>query len=103
MAEHAPGYYAYLLRMWRTGPQGPWRASLEDAETGERIGFGSLAEAFGYLRAKAHGPMADRDDVALRGGSIYACTPLDVDTHSRAKEADDEQDPQEFGTQARER
>ena len=63
MAEHAPGYYAYLLRMWRTGPQGPWRASLEDAETGERIGFGSLAEAFGYLleRAEEIQPSASKD------------------------------------------
>ena len=38
--------------MWRMGPQGPWRASLEDAETGERIGFGSIAGACAYLLEK---------------------------------------------------
>ncbi len=52
MTVDAPRYYAYLFRMWRTGPQGPWRASLEDVDTGERIGFDSIAEAFAYLLEK---------------------------------------------------
>jgi hypothetical protein len=47
-----PGYYAYLIRLWRTGLDGPWRASLEDARTGERIGFSGLSEAFAYLLSK---------------------------------------------------
>jgi hypothetical protein len=53
MPESTQEYYAYLLRMWRTGSDGPWRASLEDAQTGERVGFSSLAEACSYLRARA--------------------------------------------------
>ncbi len=42
-------YYAYLIRLWRTEPDGPWRAGLEDARTGERLGFRGLSEAFAYL------------------------------------------------------
>jgi hypothetical protein len=45
-------YYAYLIRLWRTGPDGPWRTSLEDAKTGERIGFGDLSQAYAYLLDK---------------------------------------------------
>jgi hypothetical protein len=44
-------YHAYLLRLWHTRPDGRWRASLEDAQTGERIGFGSLDEVYAYLVA----------------------------------------------------
>ena len=43
-------YHAGLLRLWRDGPGGPWRASLQDAESGERIGFADLAHLFAYLR-----------------------------------------------------
>jgi len=48
--EKQSDYYAYLLRLWREeGPEENWRASLENARTGERIGFASLADVFGYL------------------------------------------------------
>lgn len=45
-------YVAYLLRLWRTGDGGApaWRASLEDAHTGSRIGFADLQSLFDYLR-----------------------------------------------------
>ena len=52
-------YLSYLLRMWRMecGGEGTvhtngrleWRASLESARTGERVGFGSLEELFSFL------------------------------------------------------
>jgi len=42
-------YFAYLIRLWRAEPDGPWRASLEDAKTGERLGFADLAQACAYL------------------------------------------------------
>ena len=63
-------YMCYLLRLWcargddeatcggygdsfhGTGRQG-WRASLESPHTGERLGFGSLEDLFGFLRARA--------------------------------------------------
>lgn len=42
---------SYLLRLWRI--QGSeslgWRASLENAETGKRIGFPGLEALFAYL------------------------------------------------------
>jgi hypothetical protein len=46
-----PDHLSYLLRLWRVeGLQGcEWRASLESAETGKRIGFSSLEQLFGYL------------------------------------------------------
>ena len=42
---------SYLLRLWRTDElEGfNWQASLEIPETGQRIGFASLEELFGYL------------------------------------------------------
>ena len=52
MSGDPPDYYAYLIRLWRTGLEGPWRASLEDAKTGDRIGFSGLSEACAYLLAK---------------------------------------------------
>jgi len=48
--DHLADYYAGLLRLWRDGPGGPWRASLQDAESGERIGFAHLERLFAYLR-----------------------------------------------------
>jgi hypothetical protein len=40
-----------LLRLWRADELGSaqWQASLEIPETGQRIGFASLEELFGYL------------------------------------------------------
>jgi hypothetical protein len=42
---------SFLLRLWRTDEPGSfnWQASLEIPETGQRIGFASLEELFGYL------------------------------------------------------
>ncbi len=43
-------YHSFLLRLWRP-PEGDccWRASLEDARTGRRIGFPGLEELFTVL------------------------------------------------------
>ena len=43
-------YHAGLLRLWREGAAGAWRASLQDAESGERLGFADLERLFAYLR-----------------------------------------------------
>ena len=43
-------YHAGLLRLWREGASGAWRASLQDAESGERFGFADLERLFAYLR-----------------------------------------------------
>lgn len=42
-------YHACLLRLWREGAGGPWRASLQLVEAGERIGFADLERLFAYL------------------------------------------------------
>ena len=54
-------YYSFLLRIWRSDheQQDPslWRASLESAETGETISFGSMDELWSFLqRLLAEGP-----------------------------------------------
>ena len=43
-------YHAGLLRLWRERAGGAWRASLQDAESGERFGFADLERLFAYLR-----------------------------------------------------
>ena len=42
---------SYILRLWRVDLSKPavWRASLENPETGQRIGFASLEQLFAYL------------------------------------------------------
>ncbi len=42
---------SYILHLWSTHPVGAggWQASLEDTETGQRIGFASLEELFYFL------------------------------------------------------
>jgi hypothetical protein len=52
MSHKEPDYYAYLLRLWRVdGDAEPaWRASLQDATSGEEAGFPDLAALFEYLR-----------------------------------------------------
>ena len=44
-------YMAYLLRLWQQGggEQPQWRASLESPQRGERRGFASLVDLFGFL------------------------------------------------------
>ena len=57
-------YLAYLLRLWRvsggkeaqSGDQEPvWRATLESAQTRERLGFDSLDALCRYLREQIGG------------------------------------------------
>lgn len=46
-----PDYLSYLLRLWREGEgRATWRASLESSHTGERKGFASLDDLFGFLQ-----------------------------------------------------
>jgi len=54
MSHKEPDYYAYLLRLWRVDGDGEpaWRASLQDAISGEETGFPDLAALFEYLRQR---------------------------------------------------
>jgi hypothetical protein len=54
MADAGREYMAYLLRLWHTGPgeSAGWHASLQDAQTGLRMGFASLDDAVAYLKQR---------------------------------------------------
>jgi hypothetical protein len=45
-------YHSYLLRLWQETPYAPWRASLQNASTGERRGFSDLESLFTFLRTQ---------------------------------------------------
>ena len=51
MSKGQRPYLSYLLRLWQVGSagEGLWRASLEDPQTGECKGFGSLEDLFEFL------------------------------------------------------
>ena len=52
MGEEQRRYLSYLLRLWQIESKGQlvWRASLEDARTGERQGFASIDALLAFLR-----------------------------------------------------
>lgn len=53
-------YRSYLLRLWMipNGGRLVLRASLESAQTGERVGFGSLDQVYDFLQRQV-GEMQD--------------------------------------------
>jgi len=55
MKKGGPTYLSYLLRLWRVSNDDKplWRASLQSAETRERVGFAGLEELFDYLQQQA--------------------------------------------------
>ena len=42
-------YHSYLLRLWRDGPNHPWRAALHCSATGEKFAFADLLTLFAFL------------------------------------------------------
>lgn len=44
-------YQAYLLRLWQETPDARWRASLQDAASGESTVFGSVPELVAFLQS----------------------------------------------------
>ena len=49
-------YNAWLLRLWRSGAQGDWRASLQSVRTGERHMFADLESLLVFLCDHARSP-----------------------------------------------
>jgi len=47
-------YLAYLLRLWQVRDEGEsgWRASVENAHTGDVQGFAGLADLFTFLEVE---------------------------------------------------
>ena len=52
MTERQRPYLAYLLRLWQIQNKGKisWRASLENAHTGEKLAFAHLDQLVAFLR-----------------------------------------------------
>jgi len=59
-------YLALLLRFWRvdSGSQSVWRASLEDAHTGERRGFSDLPALQVFLQTLLEAHSGDEAETA---------------------------------------
>jgi len=59
-------YLSYLLRLWQeSGGDAPlWRASLERAQDGERLGFASLEDLVAFVEGEtgARPPELQRSD-----------------------------------------
>jgi hypothetical protein len=51
MSKQQPTSLSYLLRLWPTDAAGQpvWRASLENVQTGDRLGFANLEQLFVFL------------------------------------------------------
>jgi hypothetical protein len=46
-------YRSYLLRLWREGPDAPWRCQVQCVGRGRKRCFAGLAEMFEFLVADA--------------------------------------------------
>jgi len=59
---------AYLLRLWqvKSGEGTAWRASLESANGGERVGFASLGALFDFLRRRTEEGEMNGEEIACR-------------------------------------
>lgn len=49
MTRARRNYKAYLLRLWRDKQESPWRASLENPNSDERIAFATLVELVAFI------------------------------------------------------
>ena len=56
----SPNRVAYLLHVWHS--DGQWRASLENLETGKRLGFANLEQLFAYLMDLIEGNLNKQSD-----------------------------------------
>ncbi|MCX6047701.1 MAG: hypothetical protein NT075_21595 [Chloroflexi bacterium] len=62
ITRHAPPHsqsednHSYLLRLWRSGASGEWRASLQSVQTGERHMFADLESLLAFLVEQSHPP-----------------------------------------------
>jgi hypothetical protein len=66
MTTQEPRYLAFMLRLWQVRENGEfaWRASLEDAHTGERRGFSSLEMLIAFLRQQTRADYNQTSEVS---------------------------------------
>jgi hypothetical protein len=50
-ATHQQEHWSYLLRIWRAGGDGSWRASLQSIPAGERHMFADIERLLAFLFA----------------------------------------------------
>jgi hypothetical protein len=81
-------YVSYLLRLWRDDgsegtasrqPTAPWRGSLENPHTGQRLGFASLEALFDYLQEETGAVAASQEQghaskISPKPGTLVAVT-----------------------------
>jgi hypothetical protein len=63
--ESQPRYRSYLLRIWRVNDvqEDEWRASLEDVQTHQRMGFSTLEDLCEFLQRFADSAKQDTQTV----------------------------------------
>jgi hypothetical protein len=50
--KNSDNYQAFLVRLWRDGPQEPWRASAKEVANGRELFFSSPEKLFLFLYAQ---------------------------------------------------
>jgi hypothetical protein len=59
---------AYIVRIWRSGPDGRWFFSVQDVAIGERHGFADLDGLLAYFYTAVRDPPNPGDKPAGEGG-----------------------------------
>ena len=65
-AEQSPilaTYQSYLIRLWKDGAMGVWRASAQSIPTGQIIRFASLTELFDYLERQTDESSQEKENL----------------------------------------
>jgi hypothetical protein len=77
MVEQTIDYRSYLLRLWRVkeGDRDVWRASLQDAQSGERISFATVEALFAFLEEQLEPTLDARGDVGAGARAKPGPTP----------------------------
>lgn len=68
-------YFAYLLRLWRDRPDSPWRAMLENPQTGERQYFAGIEELNRFFQEDVTGVESEVEEPPLDTLDQEAATP----------------------------
>ena len=55
-------YLSYLVRLWRSDDDAPWRASLEDARTHQHHAFSDADQLFVFLREQMQTVSSPEED-----------------------------------------
>lgn len=52
MTQQPNQYHSYLLRLWRSNAQSPWRSSVQCTASGEKQIFADLAALFNFIHTQ---------------------------------------------------